>query len=330
MSASWGSLPLFAVALAVALAIGATAAACVVAGLRRRLLQCDPVTRHRALLLLTALPLVVGLALTLSASLPALVSLVVPSIDHCDLHDDEHAHLCLQHGPRALAPAVLPVLGVLVALALFRVARAGVRIVRARRLVRALVASGEDDTGRGITLVDTTLPICMVAGLRRPRIVVARELAARVEPEQLEIMLAHERSHVRRRDALVSVLARALCSLHVPSIGRWLSRELAIAAEQACDEAAARETGDRDAVAATIVAMQRAWLVHGTARIATVGHGFAMHALERRVRSLLDDPVAARSLAVPTWCLAGLVVVTLAATSVLHHVAESALSHLAM
>lgn len=322
------NLSLFAVALVVALALGSVLGAVAVSLLRARVLACDPVTRHRALSLLAALPLAIGATLALSASLPALLSLLVPALDHCDLHDDHHAHLCFVHAPHTISPVVSLLLVALAAIGAWRIIRGARRLHRARQLLRALVASCEPTDVPGVSMVESPLPICVAAGLLRPRILIARRLLHDWDPEQREIVLAHERAHVRRRDALVAALARVACAFHLPGIGKWLVDELAVAAEQACDEAAAQAVGDRDEVAAAIVTVQRAWL-HGGA-VPVLGPGFAIDALERRVRSLLADPLPPRSLALPRFCLLALSLAALAGASTLHHVAESAISHVAL
>jgi beta-lactamase regulating signal transducer with metallopeptidase domain len=322
------SLALFALTLVLALAIAALLAGLCVVLVRTRVLALDPVARHRALLVLAVLPLLVGITSTASASLPAVLSLALPAIDHCDLHDDHHAHLCFVHGPHAVAPGAWSLLAALLLFAALRVGGALARLRRQSRLVEALVSTAQHDAATGATLVESALPLCMTAGLLRPRIVIARPLFASVSSCERDIMLAHEQAHVRRRDALSTLVARAACCFHVPALGRWMVRELEIAAEQACDEAAASGIGDRDAVAQAILAMSRAWADHTRAELP--GPAFAVHAVERRVLALLDDAQPQRSLALPLWCLLIVLAMLLAAAGALHHVAESMLSTLAV
>lgn len=90
------------------------------------------------------------------------------------------------------------------------------------------------------------------AGTLAPVVVLPLELAERLPPEQLELVLQHELAHLRRRDPLTNTLARActtLFALH-PSVPPLL-RELTIAREAAVDgEIAAR---DRHAYATLLV-----------------------------------------------------------------------------
>ena len=323
------SLPLFGLTALATMVIGALAGVLAVVAVRRRVLGCDPCHRHRALVVLAALPASIGATLLLSAALPPIVALVIPALDHCGAHDDVHAHLCFRHAPDSIPSWVQLTLLAAVAIATTKLVRTLVRLRRASRVLRTLIRSGDADATLDVTIVETPLPICMTVGLLHPRIVIARELLAGLAPQQREIVLAHERAHSTRRDTLSMAVARALGSLHLPSVARWISTELDIAAEQACDEAAAERVGDRVAVAATILAMRRAWLVDpGT--IGALGHGFAMQALERRVRALLAEPLPPDSLAVHRWCLLSCLALVLACAGALHHWTESAVSHVAL
>lgn len=116
----------------------------------------------------------------------------------------------------------------------------------------------------------------------------------------------------------------------MPPIRRWLLAELAIAAEQACDDVAARRVDDRVAVAATILAIHRDWSVRGVAAVGAAGLGFAMHALERRVESLLAEPSVGPSLVVHRRLGLAIVLLTLASSSLLHHWTEAVVSHVAL
>lgn len=320
------SLVLFALAAVLAVAIGALVGGVAIAVVRRRLAACDGRRRHRALVVLSALPLLVGLTLMLSVTLPALVALVAPASDHCAAHDDLHAHLCFRHAPSAVSPILAVSLLGLALLAAIKVIAAGIRLGRTRRLLANLVASGEADAALGITVVESELPICLVAGAVRPRIVIARALLERLGSDQRDLVIAHEQAHVTRFDALVGAVVRVLVCFHLPRVAVWLVRELDIAAEEACDSVAARRVGDRVAVAAMILAMHRAWLARDCEGFGVLAPGFALHAFERRVHALLAEPTGAPSFAVHGWCAAVLLALCLGGAGVLHHWTESLVS----
>ena len=57
-------------------------------------------------------------------------------------------------------------------------------------------------------------------------------------------MVAHERTHIRRRDPLIALAARVnRCVFWFHPLAWWLERKLASAAEFACDETASRACG---------------------------------------------------------------------------------------
>jgi beta-lactamase regulating signal transducer with metallopeptidase domain len=77
----------------------------------------------------------------------------------------------------------------------------------------------------------------MVVGIRRPTIYLPETLLRQLRPPQLEAMLMHELSHVRRRDtcvALVQLAAQALWWFH--PVVWWMNRQLVRERERCCDE----------------------------------------------------------------------------------------------
>jgi hypothetical protein len=85
---------------------------------------------------------------------------------------------------------------------------------------------------------EVTVP--MTVGAIRPVIVLPVTWTA-WDSDTLAAIVAHEAAHVRRRDASINFLAhlnRAIFWFH--PLAWWLERKLAVTAEHACDEAAAR------------------------------------------------------------------------------------------
>lgn len=86
----------------------------------------------------------------------------------------------------------------------------------------------------------------VVTGIRRPALIVPKALHADLAPELLESVLAHEIEHVRRRDHALAFVLETLCALLIHSPGAlWLSRQVRIAREECCDDAATRCSGRR-------------------------------------------------------------------------------------
>lgn len=324
MSAIAPSVQLFVLAAFAFTAVGALGAAALVGAFGRRLTQWEPRARHRALVGLASLPLVAGGTLLLAASLPSIVALFAPAFDHCAAHDDAHAHLCFRHVPHHGIHTALLLLLVFVSTYVFlRAVFASMTLVRASRLWDALAATGEWRADLEVTVLAAAQPLCVAAGLLRPRVLISRGLLASLSEAERTVVLAHERAHVRRRDALVASGVRALGTLHLPFVARWLVRELEIAAEQACDEEAAG-VSDRLGVASTILAVERA--VQASALALPGAVAFGQRGVERRVEALLADPAPRRSLRVPAMITVIVICALLTSSGELHHLTESLLA----
>lgn len=141
-----------------------------------------------------------------------------------------------------LASAILSILPAIYALGLsFFVGRLAVGWLLARRLVAS--AAPVDVVNRSPVFESAVIATPMTTGVVKPSVLLPvgwREWPA----DKLAAVLAHENAHIARRDALVAFLAhvnRAIFWFH--PLAWWLERTLAVTAEHACDEAAARVVG---------------------------------------------------------------------------------------
>jgi hypothetical protein len=95
----------------------------------------------------------------------------------------------------------------------------------------------------------------MTVGVMRPAIILPNAWKA-WDSETLAAIIAHELAHVRRHDASIAFAAhlnRAMFWFH--PLAWWLERKLAVTAEHACDEAAARAIAAPDRYAEILVEM---------------------------------------------------------------------------
>ena len=82
----------------------------------------------------------------------------------------------------------------------------------------------------------------LVAGLRRPRIIVPAALAQAGQGDALDCVLRHERAHIARRDLLVGALVQLVCIAAWPVLPVWIAaRRMRALMEVACDERAVRD-----------------------------------------------------------------------------------------
>jgi len=87
-------------------------------------------------------------------------------------------------------------------------------------------------------------PFAVTCGLVWPRIMVSDGLAGVLSPAELRAVLAHERSHLRRRDPARLLAARLLAAYgcYLPA-ARWLAGRAALNIELAADRAALAQAG---------------------------------------------------------------------------------------
>jgi beta-lactamase regulating signal transducer with metallopeptidase domain len=163
----------------------------------------------------------------------------------------------------------------------------------------------------------------------RPRVLISRGLLESLGSEERSVVLAHERAHVRRRDALAAGVVRALAGVHLPRVGSWLVNELGVAAEQACDDEAATAVADRVAVASAILTVERAVWRSTAPRLELVGIAFGARAVERRVEALLAEPLPPTSLRSLTGPLGVALLAVVLHAGALHHATEFLLSAVA-
>ena len=287
-----------------------------------RALALPPAIRARVLVAWAATPVTIATALVGLALWPSLGAALGLTVDHCPAHAG-HVHLCLHHLP-ARGPGIVGALG----LATFAVVAGSALVqgVRSAALAAGLARAPAFELATGVGIVESSRPFALTVGWLRPRVLVSTALLERLTPAQLEIVVAHERAHADRRDALAVTAARVLTLAHVPSVRRQIIADLTLACEQACDEAAARECGDRVLVAETIVAAERAAASMGPAPVA--GLAFGGGEVANRVESLLAAPVEGATPRLLRWVLLAAGAALAAAAPHVHHWTETFLDHL--
>ena len=203
--------------------------------LRRLSLANRPEAASRWLLLQALqAPLCAGLA-TLALLSPAAAALLVP--EHC------HGPRCLPHAPEitllspgGLAIATASFLGSSVLL-LAAIAVA----TRTRQRLRLLARLSEPRAS--FQQVDSPRPLAWCAGLWQPRIFVSSALLNSLSRNEMELVLAHEACHARRRDNLRRLLAHGSSICWPRPLRQQLLTDLDRQTEQVCDAEAARRHG---------------------------------------------------------------------------------------
>ena len=84
----------------------------------------------------------------------------------------------------------------------------------------------------------------MLAGLRRPAILIPERLMRELQEAELEQIGLHEAAHVARRDDYVLLLQRAIEAMFaLHPIVRWITRQIDLEREIACDDIVVETTG---------------------------------------------------------------------------------------
>lgn len=277
------------------------------------------------------LPAIVAIGCTAAAAMPSLAAGLGLVADHCHEHS-HHLHLCFVHGT-----GIRPDVAALGALSLVVwVARAALLCWRGRAFARDVRRLEQLGAVRGtdfpVVEVPGSTPLCHAIGVLRRRILLSTSLAARLAPSELRCALAHERAHLRRADPLASLFLSIAGLFVPPPISRSLQRTYRTAAEDTCDDDAARTVGDATLVASALVAVARLQQHSSWKPAAAQAFGFGQHRLEARVRRLLDGTAfdARRAYALPAAAAAALIisVVALKHAAFFHHTVETALHHL--
>lgn len=248
----------------------------------------SPVRRARLLFLLGSAPLAVPLLLLMLVFIPSILTWAGLVPDHCLAHDDHHGHLCFIHPPAFIRnPWVTVIALLLVAIVVLRWIRGFAEAYQARTWSRLFQRNSHRAPGRCYRLVDVDRVLACSIGMFRPEILISRGLEDRLSTEELQVVIAHERAHVERRDALKLFIVKMLGVFFLPQVSKALLSDLALAGEQVCDQQASRETGSSIRVAKTIVKVQKLLPEQSEDPLPAV-HFSHVHIVQR-VTSLLDQ-----------------------------------------
>jgi Zn-dependent protease with chaperone function len=196
--------------------------------------------RAAMLLTLAVLPFVAGVLVAVLGFAPEIGGLAVNG--HCHAGQGCGPHVPMLHASVIAAAGTAGLIVIMSAALLWRFAERLRRSLALAGTLHSLAEAAGDDAE--FAVVDSGVPFAYCIGLLRPRLVVSRGLLARLSAGQRGAVVAHERAHARRFDNLRHWLAAASLWF-VPQPWRAaLLRDLAVAAEQACDVAAVGAAGE--------------------------------------------------------------------------------------
>ena len=176
---------------------------------------------------------------------PTLAGLVIPSHCHgsqCGAHTPVYAQDSALNLGLAAASSLIILFLLLVLLWTLRRAR------RQFRILKVLTFGAAE----GYRTVDTADMLACCVGLWRPQILLSRGLVDQLQPDELVVVLAHERAHAERMDNLRALLLRWFTVFWPAALKQRVSNDSRANAEQACDLAAARLVAEPMQVASVI------------------------------------------------------------------------------
>jgi Zn-dependent protease with chaperone function len=181
--------------------------------------------------------------------------------------------------------------------------------------------------------IPAEFPVVSLVGIVRPRLFVSERVLQACTPEELAVMVRHERGHLASRDNLKRLLLR-VCPNPLPllSVGRDLERHWQEACEEAADDYAARASAPSALALANALLRVARMAPARPAAIAPLTALYTGDSIERRVKRLVASGpaggsrapwlVAARALTVAPLVLAGAVLLDPNLLHSVHHLLE--------
>jgi len=214
--------------------------------------------RSKILTLWLVSPALIGLLLAFFGLLPSWMDSHELATEHCSSHTNGIAHLCW-FDPIVHLSSGLWIVGisVLASVLLFYAYKGIHLLVKHWHFQTTLRLISQPDRQPGVFRIASDHVFVFSSGLFTPYAFISSRLLEQLSAKQLDVVLAHEQAHCRRRDVLRRSLLALAALFHFPATRQHLLADLELAHEQICDAAAVQKVGDRFFVAETIVDIAR-------------------------------------------------------------------------
>lgn len=182
--------------------------------------------------------------------------------------------------------------------------------------------------GRDIIVLESRAPVAFAAGLLRPKCYITTGLIEQISEVDLDIIIAHERAHIKHKDNQKKLLFTLLASLYPKPITQRLNRLFSLATEQLADARVSQDYSVFD-IAQTLVNAAKIWRISGSGVNAVSINYFIADDVDVRVRALVA-PQKCRSFPWAHCLLIMMLTTTLslfAGVDTLHHLIEAIFSH---
>lgn len=217
----------------------------------------------------------------------------------CSAHHQSWLHACLWHPiERGNAPWLALMLAVLASAVMGLLIGVWRRRAAARRELEALLRLANPQREARLRVLSSETPIALACEIGEGQVLLSSALLERLPPEQLQVVIEHERAHLRHHDAQTSFFAGLASMPMWPGARKRLLDALRLAQEQRSDEDAARRVGSRLLVAETLLAVEQLHATRARLSATPLAHSFAHGFARERVLALLaplrsDTPAAA-------------------------------------
>ncbi|PHS76279.1 MAG: hypothetical protein COB19_00265 [Porticoccus sp.] len=181
--------------------------------------------------------------------------------------------------------------------------------------------------GRDIIVLESRTPVAFATGLLNPRCYVTTGLIGQVSEAELDIILAHERTHIKHKDTQKKLFFALLASLYPKPIAQRLNGLFSLATEQLTDADVSQSYSVFE-VAQTLVNVAKIRRFSGDSVNTVSINYFITDDVDVRVRALVA-PQKIRSFPWAHCLLIMMLTTTLsfAGVDTLHHLIEAFFSH---
>ena len=183
------------------------------------------------------------------------------------------------------------------------------------------------EIGRDVVVLESHVPSAFTAGLFSPKCYVTTGLVKQVSETELDIIVAHERAHIKHKDTRKKLLFALVASLYPRPVAQRFNRLFSVATEQLADAQVGKTYSVFD-IAQTLVNAARIQRISGGNMNPAGVSYFIADDVDVRVRAL----IAPQEFRPFSWgnCLLIMTLTTilsLAGVDSLHHLIEAIFSH---
>jgi|APLak6261660806_1056025.scaffolds.fasta_scaffold00111_5 Zn-dependent protease with chaperone function len=236
-------------------------------------------------------PAFFGFLLAFSGLLPAWTDNHQIATEHCSSHTNRIAHLCWFDPIVHLSDRLWAVgISVLASIMLWNASKGIHLLVKHWHFQTTLRLVGQPDPQRGVFRIASEQLFVFSCGFFKPYAFISSRLTEQLSAKQLDVVLAHEQAHCRRRDILKRLLLSLTALFHFPAARRQLQADWELAQEQICDDAALQKAGDRLFVAETIIHLARQLNTRMLEQDRIGVTAFNGSHIDIRIHQLLDPP----------------------------------------